>query len=621
MNKNWMNWIVCLWMSIASVVCVQGQDAALRHVEPPFWWAGMNSPKLQVLVHGDNISHATVKLSYPGVVIEKVSMAENPNYLFVDLLLEKSVKPGSFSMVFQFPDKRKVTYDYTLKPRDQDRASHQGLHSGDVIYLLMPDRFVNGDPGNDEVKSLREKKNRDFHSGRHGGDIPGILSKVDYMLDLGVTALWINPLLENDMPEYSYHGYAITDYYKTDARHGTNEDYRMLSNELHKRKMKLIMDMVFNHCGREHWWTKDMPFRNWIHYFPDFVDTNHAMSSLSDPHAANTDMEQMEKGWFVSAMPDLNHDNPFLATYLIQNSIWWIEYAGLDGIRMDTYPYNKKEFMAEWARRVYDEYPRFYLVGETWVESEAHLAFWSGKERSDNGQYNSYLNSITDFPLCFAIQRAFSRDGDVKELYHVLSKDFLYQRPSNNKVFADNHDMDRFYYTIGKDIEKFKLAMTFLLTTRGIPQIFYGSEIIMSGHGEHGVLRQDFPGGWSGDARNAFTEQGRTADENEAFLYLQKILNWRKGSDAIANGALKHFVPYDNVYVYNRKSDTASVLVVINNNASPRKIDMTRYKEVLKDYNSGTDVLSGKMVTELKEITLDANQSLIMELKPAFNAD
>jgi glycosidase len=581
----------------------------------------MKHRELQLLVQGTDIATSTVTIDYPGVKLSKVNKADNKNFIFLDLILSDDVKAGYFNIDFiPAGKKKKNSFRYELRTRENTGNAHQGLTQRDVIYLITPDRFTNGNPDNDDVKNLTEKKNRTFHGGRHGGDIAGLISKIDYMNDLGVTAVWSNPLLENNMTEYSYHGYAITDYYAVDARYGTNDQYKKFGEALHNKNMKLVMDMVFNHCGREHWWMKDMPFADWIHYYPKMVDTNHAMASLSDPYGTQRDRELMEKGWFVSAMPDLNHDNPFMANYLIQNSVWWIEYAGLDGIRQDTYPYNKTEFMVRWAKHIHEAYPDFFLVGESWVDNEAQEAYWSSKGTT-NSEFNSSMNSMTDFPLCFAIHKAFKKDGDVTELYRVLSKDFLYSDPKANKIFADNHDMDRFFYTIGQDINKFKLAMTFLLTTRGIPQLYYGAEINMMGHGEHGVIREDFPGGWPGDKRNAFAADGRTAQEKESFDFLQKLLQWRKKSDAIQNGNLKHFVPYDNLYVYNRKTDKESVVVIINNNAQSKKIDTTRYEEILKGYDGAVDIITDKKISNLNEIEIEGNCAMVLKLNPPLKAE
>ncbi|HEX5168951.1 MAG TPA: glycoside hydrolase family 13 protein [Cyclobacteriaceae bacterium] len=592
----------------------------LQRVEPLSWWIGMKDPNVQLMVYGQNISSTTVTIDYPGVEVMKIHPAENKNFLFIDLMIKEDAQPGSVMINFNYGKKKKLTYDFRLNEREKNRQARV-IDQNDIIYLVTPDRFANGDTNNDEVAGLKEGKNRAFAGGRHGGDLQGVISKINYMEDLGITALWLNPVIENDMKEYSYHGYAITDYYKVDPRYGTNELYKKLADELHAKDMKIIMDMVFNHCGLEHWWMKDMPFPDWVHDYPDYKITNYSISSLSDPHAAGADQKQMERGWFVPQMPDLNHDNAFLATYLIQNSIWWIEYAGLDGIRMDTYPYNKKEFMSRWAQKIHEEYPTFYLVGETWVENESLEARWSYRGPDYKGDFNTNMNSMTDFPLCFSIHKAFKKEGNVMDLYRVLSQDFLYYDAGLNKTFADNHDMDRIFAVLGEDLDKFKLATTFLFTTRGIPQLYYGTEILMKGHGEHGIIREDFPGGWTGDSRNAFTESGRTDAENEAFKHIQKLLKWRKSSDVFKNGHLTHFIPFDNLYVYNQKSPDESVVVLINNNSKSLKPDMTRYEEILKGYDSATDLLSNKKITDLNEIEIEANSSMVLILNPLLKAE
>lgn len=620
-----MNWSLKKFIITLLIVGIygsaQGQKQAitLQRVEPMSWWTGMKDPNVQLLVYGQNISTTTVSINYPGVEILKIHPAEKKDFLFIDLVVRESAKPGNMTINFNYGKRKKLTYDFKLNERDQSRKPTV-IDQNDIIYLVTPDRFVNGDPGNDEMAGLKEGKNRTFHGGRHGGDLQGVLSKIDYMAELGVTTLWLNPVLENDMKEYSYHGYAATDYYKVDPRYGSNELYKRLADELHAKDMKLIMDMVFNHCGIEHWWMKGMPFADWVHDYPNYQITNYAISSLSDPHAAEVDQKQMERGWFVSSMPDLNHDNPFMANYLIQNSIWWIEYAGLDGIRMDTYPYNKKEFMSSWAKKLHDEYPSLYLVGETWVESEALEALWSFRS-SNKGDFNSNMNSMTDFPLCYAIQRAFKKEGNVMELYRVLAHDFLYFDAGLNKTFADNHDLDRIFYSLGGDLNKFKMAMTFLFTTRGTPQLYYGTEILMKGHGDHGLIREDFPGGWDGDSRNAFTQQGRTGEEDQAFDHIQKLLTWRKSSEAFKSGHLTHFIPVDNVYVYNQKSDKESVMVIINNNDKLVKPDMSRFTEILKGYDGATDVLTNNKFNDLNEIEVAPNTSLVLKLTPQFKAE
>ncbi len=626
MKKNIIKSSYFYFLTFALLVLFQhdnfAQKAEVERVEPPFWWADMQHENVKLLVQGDNISEATVAIDYPGIQLDEVHKADNPRFLFLDLTISSAAQPGTVEIKFTNGKKKPVVYAYELKAREEGRKAFQGLDQSDVMYLITPDRFANGDPSNDEVESLTEGKNMDFHSGRHGGDLAGISSKTDYIKNLGMTAVWLNPVLENNMKEYSYHGYATTDYYKVDARFGSNEDYKLLTEKFHENDIKMVMDMVFNHCGLEHWWMKDMPYKDWIHHYPDVVITNHAKSAISDPHAAQADIDQNETGWFVSAMPDLNQDNPYMANYLIQNSIWWIEYLGLDGIRMDTHPYNKPEFMKEWAGRVFKEYPDFYLVGETWVNDEATEAYWAYKSPENEHSFNSGLNSITDFPLCFAIHNAFKPEGDVLELYKVISKDFLYDDPSMNKIFADNHDMDRYYHIIGEDLDKFKMAMTFLLTTRGIPQVYYGTEMLMRKYGEHGTLREDFPGGnFVTGERDAFTEKGRTDEENEAFRHIKTLLNWRKESQAIADGHLKHYVPYDNVYVYSQTSQNESFVVLINNNPEAKDLDMTRYREILDGYESGRDILTNQNYNDLTNISIGANESLVLILKSPFKTE
>jgi glycosidase len=575
----------------------------------------MKHGQLQLLVHGPNIGLADVRLEHSGVSIDAVHKAESPNYLFIDITIGAQAQPGTFSLEFLLPEGGRINYDYVLKPRHERPEAHKGLHPGDVIYLITPDRFVNADKENDEVAGLKEGLNRSFHGGRHGGDLKGVLGKLDYIKDLGATTVWLNPVLQNDMPEYSYHGYATTDYYQVDARYGSNALYKQLAEDLHQRGMKLMMDQVFNHCGLQHWWMSDLPFSNWIHNYPEYDITNHAIGAISDPHAAAHDLEQMEKGWFVSVMPDLNHSNPFMVNYLIQNSIWWIEYAGLDGIRQDTYPYNLPSMMAEWARRVKEQYPDFYLVGETWVDNEAQEAYWADKADHSKA-YDSNLGGISDFPVCFAIHKAFKDSGDVRALYETLSRDFLYLHPETNKIFADNHDMDRFFYTIGGDLAKYKAAMTFLLTTRGIPQIYYGTELLMQGHGEHGIIREDFPGGWAGDRQDGSVAGGRSPEQNEAFDFLKKLLQWRKKSEAIRSGKLTHFVPYDNVYLYARTSASDRFVVVINNNSNETTLDTKRYAEVFEGWQGAESILDGAAVSDLSALTLPPNSAIILQPVP-----
>ncbi|REE01666.1 glycoside hydrolase family 13 protein [Marinoscillum furvescens] len=600
---------------VTMITTAQAQNKNIERVEPPHWWVGMENSKLQLLIKGDNIGGTTsINVKPEGLSIVKIHSVENTDYLFVDVELSKA-EAAEYQLTLKQNGKKVGSCTYELKKRT---TSRDVIDNSDVLYLITPDRFVNGNPENDSVDPLRDKLNREHYNGRHGGDLQGILSKLDYMEDLGVTTLWLNPVLENAMPEVSYHGYAITDYYQVDPRYGSNELYKKLSDELSKRNMKLVMDMVFNHCGSEHWWIKEPPMEDWVHFGTNYTNTNHAMASIPDPHGADADRELMEKGWFVSVMPDLNHDIPFLEEYLIQNSIWWIEYAGLEGIRMDTYPYNKAETMQRWAERVLAEYPDFYLVGETWIGDELQEAYWAPQPGAD---YNSKLTSITDFPLCYGLHNTFKPEGDIRAVYDVLSKDYAYHDPMANKIFADNHDMDRYYYTIGENLDKFKNAMTVLLTTRGIPQIYYGTEMLMRKYGEHGDLREDFPGGWTGDERNAFTAEGRTEEENEAFDHLRILLNWRQTSEAVASGTLKHFVPHDNVYVYSRESASQKIVVFVNNSNEPRSVSLDRFREIIKPNVTATNALNGEQMTIGTSLSMEPNSSLILDIPIEMDAN
>jgi neopullulanase len=589
------------------------QDA-LR-VEPPYWWAGMQNKELQLLVKGDNISTYDVALSSKKVKLVKVNKAESPNYLFLDLMLSEGTTAESFTIDFTKKGSKKISYIYELKARNQKQTAF--VDQSDIIYLITPDRFANGDEKNDSVAGMMEPGNRSFHSGRHGGDLQGVINKLDYLENLGVTSLWLNPVVENNMPAYSYHGYAITDYYKVDPRYGSNALYRELSQKLHERKMKLIIDMVFNHCGLEHWWMKDAPFADWIHDTGNYQETNHAIAAFSDPYAATTDLQRMERGWFVPSMPDLNHGNPFMANYLIQNSIWWVEDANLDGIRMDTYPYNDPSVMQQWTARVRKEYPNIYLLGETWVTNEATEAYWGPQKNGST--FNSGLTSITDFPLCEAVKKGFAKDGDVKILYETLSRDFLYGNSFSNTTFVDNHDMDRLFFSLGKDVDRLNLAMTFLLTTRGIPQLYYGTEILMDKAGHHGDIRQDFDGGWTADTRNAFDRANLTPEESKAFDHVQKLNLLRKNNATLQAGSLKHFMPEANVYAYCREKDGERIMIFLNNADATSTIKLSRFQEVINGFNTGSDMLTGEKYEMLDALVLKPKSSLILKLSEINN--
>lgn len=598
---------------------MQGMAQELSRVEPPNWWAGMKSPDLQLLVYGKDISKADVQLSYPGVGLEAVTKVENPNYLFVDLKLASDVQPGSFDIHFLVDGKEVATYTYELWERKPGSAERVGFNPSDVIYLITPDRFVNGDPSNDEVEGMREGLNRSYKYGRHGGDLRGIINSLDYLQKLGFTAVWLNPVLENDMPESSYHGYACTDFYKVDARYGTNEEYRELKEELNKRGMKLIMDMIFNHCGSEHWWMHDMPMKDWINNYPEMKITSHRRTVNQDPHASDVDRKAMVEGWFVPAMPDLNQRNPFLANYLIQNSIWWIEYEDLDGIRQDTWPYPDKYMMADWTKRLREEYPNFNVVGEEWSLNPAIVSYWQVDKYNPDG-YKNYAPSMMDFPLQSAVAEGLKNEETwgtgLIQIYEMLANDFLYPHPEMLTIFPDNHDMSRFYVQVGEDIDLLKMGVAFFLTTRGIPQIYYGTEILMRHDGnEHGDIRADYPGGWEGDKVNAFTGEGLSPEAKEMREYIAKIQNWRKTATAIHKGKLMHFVPEDATYTYFRYTDNEAVMVVLNKNKEAKTIKTDRFAEVLHGYTAGTEIISGTEINDLSEVQVPARSAIIVELR------
>ncbi len=587
-------------------------------VEPMFWWVGMKNPTVQLMVHGQDIASATVSLNYPGVRIESVSRQENPNYVFVDLTISPEAKAGKFSIDFRKSKKEFANYSYELKNRELKSADRKGFDASDVIYLITPDRFANGNPDNDAVAGMKELPNRTDYNGRHGGDIQGIQNSLDYISGMGFTSVWINPVLENNMTQVSYHGYSTTDFYKVDPRYGTNEEYRELAKVIHQKGMKLMMDMIFNHIGSEHWWMNDMPSPDWINNYPEYKITTHRRTINQDPYASETDKRGMADGWFVQSMPDLNQRNPFLRNYLIQNSIWWTEYVGLDGIRMDTYPYPDKFAMAEWTKRMLEEYPGFYMVGEEWTMNAAIISYWQKGKVNQDG-FVSDLPGLMDFPLNNAVIQGLKDKGNggMITMYEELANDFQFPHPEKLVVFPDNHDMMRFYDQLNQDAGLVKLGLAYYATMRGIPQVFYGTEILMSSPGpkEDGKIRADFPGGWAGDAVNAFTGAGLTEQQKYAQDFCRKVLNWRKTSKAVQFGALKHFVPEDDVYVYFRYNPEEKVMVVLNKNAQEKTIDTGRFNEVMANCTSGKEIISGATIPDLKNLKVPAKSALIIELK------
>ncbi|MGB0522119.1 MAG: glycoside hydrolase family 13 protein [Flammeovirgaceae bacterium] len=610
MIRSFLLLFLCLFATVSFA------QIDIAKVEPPNWWVGMKNRQVQLIVHGDGIGAATVSAKYKKVKIVKVDKATSPNYLFVTLDIHPKAKAGKVPLTFT-KDGKSYTHEYELKARSTDKNRILGFDNSDLIYLLMPDRFANGDPSNDNIEGM-EQMNREETLGRHGGDIKGIVDHLDYIKDLGATAIWHNPILENDMEAHSYHGYAITDLYKVDARFGSNEDYVALVDKAQEKGLKIIMDMVFNHIGLNHWTLKDLPFENWIHQHKEFTRSNFRATTIIDPYVSEYDKKKMLTGWFDTTMPDLDQRNPFVAKYLIQNSIWWIEYAGLDGIRMDTYPYPYKEFMAEWAKAVMMEYPQFNIVGESWVQEVGIEAYW--QKQAGLAGYESNLPSVTDFIVYQGISNAFNEDEGwstgMARLYYVLAQDFLYPDANGLVTFADNHDVNRLYTQLGKDFNKFKMAMGFLLTTRGIPQVYYGTEILMFGDAsDHGLLRKDFPGGWAGDKENKFTKAGRTAQENECFDFIRSLMRYRRDNKVMQTGKLTQFIPEDGVYVYFRTNAEKTVMVIMNNkNDQEKKVDTARFAECIKDFTKGKRITTGKTITNLKTITMPAKSIQVLEL-------
>ncbi len=603
---------------LLSVIFFYNVNAQVR-VEPPSWWVGMNNPSLQLMVHAENISATTPVIEYNGISIESVTKVESPNYLFINLVIAEDAQAGTFEILFKNKKKAVATYTYQINKRSNDPNLFKGFDNSDVIYLLMPDRFANGDTTNDNVDGMLEQADRAKPLGRHGGDIKGIMDHLDYLVDLGVTALWINPLLENDMPKQSYHGYAITDYYEVDARYGTNEDYKKLVETAHNKGLKIIMDMVANHAGTGYYWNDDLPMQNWYNQWPEPTKSNFRGTAHIDPNASKVDYNKMVKGWFDFTMADLNQHNEFLAEFIIQNTIWWIEYLGLDGIRQDTYQYAYKDFMTEWMQRILLEYPEYNVVGEVWLNYPPMTAYWMDNETNHDG-YRSHLTNVFDFPLMYAVDKAFNeKDGWDKgtlRLYEILAQDYLYANPMNIVTFTANHDGDRFFTKMQEDLRKFKMGMAFYMTVRGIPHMYYGGEILMTGreHDGHGYIREDFPGGWPGDEVNAFTKAGRTPMQQEAFAFTRRLLNWRKGNKAVQYGDFTQYIPENGVYVYFRHTETESIMIMLNNNEEEKEVDLSRFVENLDGYRKGRSVLTRKLFEDLDKIIIPAKSPMIVEL-------
>ena len=591
----------------------------LERVEPAFWWVGMKHPGLQLIVHGENIAEREVNLAYPGVSLLKVNRVENPNYLFLDLEIAPETKAGTFQLSFSAKGKKKLFYRYELKMRERSELRIQGVDNRDLIYLIMPDRFSNGDKSNDIIKGMRETGlNRDSMYYRHGGDLQGIINHLGYLKDLGVTAIWCTPEIENDMAQASYHGYAVTDHYKIDPRYGDNELYKRYVTACHQMGLKVIKDIVHNHCGTEHWFIRDMPMKNWVHQWDKYTQTSYKDQALMDPYVSEADRKQMLDGWLVPSMPDLDQKNPYVQNYLMQNHIWWIEYSGIDGLRLDTYPYNDPQFMAEWSARLKREFPRLSVFGETLVNSVISQA-WFTQGNTVNRGFDTQLPGITDTQVKDAIYESLNGKFDwttgVNRLYSVLANDFVYQDAARNVVFLDNHDMSRFFSVVEEDPGKFRSGLTLLLTTRGIPQVYYGTEILMKNFSKpDGLVRMDFPGGWAGDKLNKFDGSGRSPAENEAFNFFKTLANYRRNTPALQTGKLMQYVPENGVYVFFRYDSEKTVMVICNSNDRVVNLETSRFSERMTPYRKARNVVEGTMLEDLKVVSVPARTVIVLEL-------
>lgn len=607
----------------SSLVSAQGKLSA----EPPHWWVGMAHEQVELLVYSNDVPYPlgefNVSLSADRVRIENVITLDNPHYIILNLFIFPDASSQSIEITFSHASGEILSMPYTLSARAPGSADRAGFTAKDVIYLIAPDRFANGDTTNDNNETMLEKVDRNYKGGRHGGDIQGMINHLDYISQMGFTQVWTMPLLENDMQKYSYHGYSTTDFFKIDPRFGSNALYREFVEIAQSKGIGVIKDVILNHMGSNHPWMKDMPSSDWINHGTTFKGTTHTRESLHDPHSVQADIDEFAKGWFVPTMPDMNQQHPHLAQYLIQYAIWWIEYAGLSGLRVDTYSYSDKQFLSHWTQALIREYPNLTIVGEEWSVNPAITAYW----QADSPRYDDYVSSlpsVMDFPLQVALSQALLEEDTwatgIRKIYDTLASDFLYGDPYKLVVFGDNHDMNRIMPQMNNDESLFMMAMKFLLTTRGIPQIFYGTEIGMSdqGDGDHGILRADFPGGWPGDVVNGFTGAGLSEREKRIQKQLKFLLNWRKNTPAITDGKLTHYFPKDGIYVYFRHHEQQRIMVVLNKNKSKQSLDLARFKEMLPLEQPGIELVNienNSRFTISQDLSIPAQSVMIFEVK------
>lgn len=611
-----MKWLLTT-LCLSFIFSVQSQN--LR-IDPPNWWVGMKNPEVQLMLHGENVGLAKASINTTGVVLDRSITVENPNYLFLDLSISDNCTPGFIQIQLNRGNKTEVV-SYELKER-KERSLAYGLDGNDFIYLIMPDRFANGDPSNDVVPGTMEQKlDRTGLNTRHGGDLRGIISKLDYLNDLGVTATWLTPPQENDQPLYSYHGYAITDHYNIDPRMGTLELYREYVQASHARGMQVVYDVVYNHVGDEHYFIQDLPSKDWINQWDSFTRTNYRTPSLMDMYGSEYDRNLMTNGWFDNHMPDLNQSNPLVANYLRQQNIWWIEDMQVDALRIDTYPYGDQTFLSNTAEAILNEYPGMTLFAEIWVHGMGVQGFYNGNNNLDRS-INTHLTGVLDFEMCWSFNDAVNEptawNTGLESIYLKLTQDFIYgdEGGMNNVIFLDNHDMSRYYNQVGKDLAKFKMGTALLLTMRGIPHWFYGSEILMDEPAEPmDLVRTDFPGGWPGDAVSKFESSGRTKLEEEAFQYIRTIANYRKTNEVFSRGKLMQWVPENGIYVYFRYTDNQCVMVATNSNKEKTNLNTGKFAERMDGYQQGLNIVNQELIKDLSVIELAPMSTTIIELQ------
>jgi neopullulanase len=619
-----MKKITVFFLSLLTLQTLYAQSTI--QIYPTNWWVGMKNNKIQLIVHQEDSTQVfpdklTVRSSSPDFKIMRVHQPENRRYVFVDAQISPNAKPQKVQLTFGgIIANETKTISYDLKPRRKDKgtAYAQGVTSSDFMYLIMPDRFSNGDPSNDKIAGMKDPSfSRDSIYYRHGGDLQGVINHLDYLQELGVTAVWLNPVLENNMPRTSYHGYAFTDHYKIDPRFGGDTAYKRLINEMHKRGMKMVQDAVYNHVGTEHWFVKDQPTKDWLHQWPTYTNTTYKDQVLFDPYASKSDYKRMSDGWFVPSMPDLNHNNPYVANFLIQHALWTVEEFGIDGWRIDTYAYNDLDFMNRCNKALLDEYPKLTIFGETWVHGVPNQSFFVSNNFTI--PYKSNQPGVTDFQALWALQETMTKDfgwtEGVNRLYTTLAQDFVYKNPLQNVIFFDNHDISRFYSVLNEDMDKYKMSIGWLLTSRGVPQWYYGAEIGMKGLANpDGWVRLDFPGGWPGDNVNKFIKAGRTPREDSIFNYTKTLANYRKSASAIKTGKLMQFVPEDGVYTYFRYDNNQTIMVVMNTAKEEKTIDTKRFEERFTGFSKGKEITTGAIQELRTKWKLPAKAIWILEL-------